>query len=106
VDWHAGWEAIEQGATPAVIVDSYLVVYEVGSPWYVTAPLLLEQLVLRLDPTPGNYSSVLNALDALATHHKCVGVVAGNSVGRRALTRAYERGGYTVAAIQLIKEKK
>jgi hypothetical protein len=102
-DWSAGWNAIERGEIPAVIVDGYLVVYDMGAPWYSFTPLLFEQMVLRLDPQPGNYSVVHKALEQLAARHKCGGVIAGNAVGRKALTRAYERAGFKTIATQLHK---
>ncbi|OWT75445.1 hypothetical protein CEY04_17820 [Achromobacter sp. HZ28] len=105
MSFEAGLQAIENGEVFAAITDGYLILYEVGAPWYATAPLWIEQMVLRLEETPGNYNTVLRAIDALVDYHGCVGAVTGNAVGRRGLTRAYERDGYTVAAIQLLKEK-
>jgi hypothetical protein len=53
VDWHAGYRAIGNGDVQAVIVDGYLLIYDVGTPWYASTPFIIEQMVLRLVPRQG-----------------------------------------------------
>lgn len=104
VDWDAAYSALLTGKVYSVICDGYLVVYDVGAPWYSSTPLLLEEMVCRLGSKPGNFRTVIATLERLAVLHSCKAIICGNAIGRRSLTTAYSRGGFKTIAVQIYKE--
>ncbi len=99
-----GYNAIMNGHIKAVIAAGYVVVYDIGSLWYSSAQLLIEEMVLRLGEVPGDVAAVPAMLDELARLYGCQGVVSGNAIQRPGLSRVYEKAGYMPVATRFYKE--
>lgn len=103
-DLFAGYTAIMEGRVKAVIADGYLIVYDVGPTVFTDKPILFENLVVKLGKFPGRITAVPEALEQLARNHNCIAIASGNSVGRRGLSRVYERAGFKALSTQFYKE--
>lgn len=104
-DPEEAFRSIESGAVQAVIADGYVIVYDFGQMWHSPVQVLFEELILRLPGfPPGNLSRAIEVLEKLAALHDCAAVAAGNGIGRRGLSGAYERAGYRPVAVRLYKE--
>lgn len=103
-DLFAGYESIMEGKVKAVIAEDYLIVYDVGPTVFTNKSILFENLVVKLGKFPGRITAVPEALDQLARKHNCVAIASGNSVGRRGLSRVYERAGFKPLSTQFYKE--
>ncbi len=90
----------------AYIVGSYLVLYDIGSPWYSPKTYLVEQLVLNLSPTRADFSVVAKFLEQAGREAGVDAVVVGTALARsdRALARLYQLSGFKVEALTLTKE--
>ena len=93
--------------TSAVLDDSYLLIYNVGSPWYSTSSVLSEEMVLRLRPG-SHFSVVTDYLDDLAEHYDCDLILVGGALSRssRAITRLYQRQGFTVEGVPQLSKRR
>ncbi len=100
----AGCVSIAEGHVKAVIVAGYVIVYDTGCVWYSDAIFLFEEMVLRLGDAPGPVADVPALLQALAHLYGCAGVIAGNAIHRKGLTRVYEKAGYVPVATRFYKE--
>lgn len=90
-------ERIRNGSVRHFLVDeTYVLVYDVGSPWYSWETMIEEMLVVRLATGTGTIDGVVSVLVALAAVHGAQGIVVGNSLARypRALERLYTRHGF------------
>jgi GNAT superfamily N-acetyltransferase len=103
VDFVHGWAQIESGAVGTVLVDGYLVVYDVGPTWFCPKPVFTELMVLRVADRPGYLRHVITAMEELARAHGCVGIATGDAMGS-AVAHAYKRAGYTPVVSQFYKE--
>lgn len=95
--------AIFSGEVQAVLVDNYLVVYDVGSSIYSFKPVLFELLIVATKPG-GDVRNAISALSLLAKEHNCALVVAGNSTGRAGLSELYKRAGFNKASETLLRK--
>lgn len=89
------------GLSAAVLHDSHLLIYSVGSPWYApTEKLIIEQFFVRVDK--GSTEEALAALDLLAKDLGATGVVMATSLAAndKALGRLLGRFGYTSMSSQ------
>lgn len=80
----------------SVIVDNaYLVVYEVGTPWYADKECLHELMVLKIGDG-SSFQAVTDLLDDLAWEFDVTLTVVGTAFSRapKALARLYSRHGY------------
>lgn len=96
VDIDKAVEVIVNNVVDAVIVDeAYLVVYEIGIPWYSDKEVLLELLVLRIGEG-SSFTAVTDTLDDLAYENDVVYTFVGSAFARspRALSRLYSRQGF------------
>jgi len=93
--------------TSVVLDDSYLLIYNVGSPWYSTSSVLVEEMVLRLQPG-SHFSVVTDYLDDLAEHYDCDLILVGGALSRssRAITRLYQRQGFTVEGVPQLSKRR
>ena len=92
---------IAGGHIPAVIIDeAFLVVYNVGSPWYAERTFLQELMVLRVGPG-SSFDAVCDILEDLANEHDATEIIVGSALARhpRALSRMYQRRGYAIMDI-------
>lgn len=99
-------EAVVKGEVNSVVVeDTYLLLYHFGTPWYSKDVMLEEQLVLKIHEGGGRFSDIPRALEGLAKHHGAVGVFTGTALAssNRALSRLYQREGFTPEAVALYK---
>lgn len=90
-------ERIRNGSVRHLLIDeTYVLVYDVGSPWYSREVMIEEMLVVRLATGTGTIDGVVSVLVALAAVHGAQGIAAGNSLARypRALERLYTRRGF------------
>lgn len=94
-DEELGMSRIMDGTVGAAILAGYVLVYGVQPYWYSNAPVLYEQMLVKLDRT-GSFPAYVAALKKLGAYHECVGLMTGNGVGRPGLTRLYEREGFKV----------
>lgn len=98
-------QALQAGRHKWVAYQGYLIVFDVGSPWYAPDALVLqEMLVLRYEDGPGNFRHVIAMLQALAEENGCVGISAGTALTTDPrLTRVYQRLGFQVEAQSLFR---
>lgn len=90
-------DAILRGDVSGLILDeAFLVIYGVGSPWFSPRVVLQERMVLRIGPG-SSFDSVCDLLDDLADAHGASEIVVGGALAKhpRALTRMYQRRGYS-----------
>lgn len=98
-------DAIASGTINAVLSDGYLIVYDIGQTWHSYGTYVVEQLVRRIDPGPGNLRSVLATLEALRQNHAAAGIITGVSTSDPRMDRFYRRAGFTPIGAQYIKER-
>jgi len=87
-------------------VGPYLVAYAIHMPWYSYDEVLCDLLVMRITADTGSLSDVTDFLEAEARANNVKFVAVGTLLAPndKALVRAYERQGYSIAATQLVKE--
>lgn len=86
----------------ARVIDGFLILYDVGKPWYMDVPVLIEDMILRIEKTGSPVSVAIQALDILAQENGCPAIAAGDTqVGY--MTPHYINHGYTVIGTQLLK---
>lgn len=91
---------------PAVIVDGYLIAFQLGAPWYSPKAVYLNEcLVLRLGDRAGNFRVVPETLLRLARGiPQCVGICVGTALTRDdRLARVYQRFGFQPEAQSLFR---
>jgi len=95
VDFDKAYLAIdlEIRAGKAYIVEGYLVMTEVVTPWYSTDKVLQEWLVLKLYKQ-GTVESVPEALLIIAKELGCKSVISADSSPVNIVGRAYEKAGW------------
>lgn len=88
-----------------IVEDSFLVVYDVGNPWYSTDLILNELLVLRLNDK-ADFSVVPAFLEQQALEAGCRIIAAGTALARhdRSLEYLYSSHGFKTEAFTLTKE--
>lgn len=87
----------------AVVEQGYLIVFDVGRPWYSKENFLLEDLIIRIEPTTAPVQVAIDALSVLATERRCVAVIAGDTqIGYMA--PKYLASGFVTLGTQLMKE--
>lgn len=90
----------------AYIVDGYLVVYELGTPWYATDDVLFiaEQLVLRI-AVSGDFAAIPAFLERKGREAGCQMAIAGTALARsdKALASLYNSSGFTTEGYSLTK---
>lgn len=87
----------------AVINDGFLILYDVGPPWYSSKCYLIEDLILRIGDSVDGVDGAIKCLDTLKEFHGCVLIAAGDTQGGRMLN-SYFNNGYGILGHQLIKE--
>lgn len=101
---------ITSGEANAFIVDnSYLVVVDVGTPWYSrTAIIVEEQMVLRLDGGAAPFTSVTEFLQRVSDQHSADLTVVGTALAPvdEAVARLYQRQGFRTQCQSLAKPSK
>lgn len=86
-------------------VEGYLVCYVIDVPWFTDKPTLIEMLVVRVR-SGGRFHHVTQFLEQQAKLHQCNYAAVGTMLAASdtSLAALYGRHGYSVGAIQLIKE--
>jgi hypothetical protein len=89
----------------AYIVSGYLVVYQLGTPWFSDQLVLAEQLVLRLDGA-SCFSVVPAFLEREGREAKACLIEAGTalSLSDRALASLYKQAGFQMGGYALTKD--
>lgn len=106
VDADYVYRVLRDGHINVVLVGGYLLVYDVGTPWYSPDLVMLEELtVFRVDPKPASFRVIPQALLQIAAGiPNCTRVVVGTSYVRdHRLRRVYERYGFKVEAEALYR---
>ena len=100
-------QILKQEVDSVILDDTYLLVYSVGSPWYSRETVVSEDMVLRLSPG-SHFSVVTDFLDDLANEHDASVILTGGALSRssRAITRLYERAGYTLEGIPHLTKRR
>lgn len=101
-------DQIISGNVPSVILDeAYLLVYNIGSPWYTQELILVEEMVLRIGKG-SHFSVVTDYLADLAEEHGCRVQLVGGALARssRAITRLYQRQGFTVEGVPQLSKRR
>lgn len=98
------WEFIKTYGTINKI-DGYIVAYLVDTPWFSNEAVLIELLVLRIEPK-GKFSQVTEFFESEAKRLGCKRVSTGTllAVDNESLANLYIRRGFHVNAWQLCKE--
>lgn len=88
-----------------IVEDSFLVVYDVGAPWYSQDAILSELLVLRLLPG-SSFTAVADFLTNAAREAGAKLAAVGTALAKSdaALASLYSKNGFTEAARSLVKE--
>lgn len=87
----------------AYMVDGYLVVFSLASPWHSDVTFLMEEFVIRVQATDQPPSVVTEFLDRARELHGAAFAIAGDGqVG--AMTKHYLAAGYKHIGVQLMKE--
>lgn len=105
VDWEHAKQVLRDRAAFAQVVvnDGYMILFDVGSPWYTTRRFLIEELILRIGPSEQGVSGAIRCLELLARSHECCAIAAGDTqVGY--MVPHYQAEGFTVLGQQLFKE--
>lgn len=86
------------------VYGDFAILIDVGSPWYTTKPVLIEEIILRFRRGYGNtVESAIAQLDVLAREFTCVAIAAGDTqVGY--MTPRYLAAGFTNLGTQFFKE--
>lgn len=84
------WNRVDAG--DAYVVDGYLVIVKVVTPWYTQESVLSELLVCKL--YKGDITQVPKALEQLARDRGCVSVVCSDSSSHKSLAGAYQAAGF------------
>lgn len=85
-------ERLIDGTLRAAFMEGYLLIYDVGTSWCSTQPLLYEFLLVRALPG-GSFADAVMGMRIIAQLNECSGVLSGNGVLRPGLARLYERAG-------------
>ena len=95
VDHLAAYTSLRQGGYEVWLVEGYLVVFAVGTPWYSDQPVLSELLIVRVRPG-GTLTGVAQFLKDQARSAGAVIVAVGTAFAQsdRALTRLYQSEGF------------
>lgn len=91
--FEAIWYHTFGGGSFAVLVDGYLVLYDIGTTPYSFKPVLFEYLIIQVTQG-GDVRNAISGLIDLAKQNECYAVCSGNSSGRSGLTRLYQRAGF------------
>lgn len=90
-----------------IVDDAYLVAYELSTPWYCPADIIMleELLVLRLVAS-GDFTVIPAFLSRKAVEAGAVLASAGTALAKsdKALASFYHRAGYRTEALTLVKE--
>ncbi len=93
--------AIDEGR--AWMADGYFILVDVGSPWFSSQRMLIEEIIIRVRPTTLPVSYAIDALDLIAEKLGCTAIAAGDTqIGY--MTPHYHAAGYTTLGTQLMKE--
>lgn len=93
--------AIHEGR--GFVVDQYFIMVDVGKEWYSSVNILIEQIILKLHPTPFPVTIAIEALDLIAAKYGCALTAVGDAqVGY--MTPFYHALGFQTLGTQLIKE--
>jgi hypothetical protein len=87
----------------AYVIDGYLVLTAVVYPWYSTAPVLQEWLVLKLH-SGGSVASIPPALLAIAKERGCSVVITGDSSPISIVAEAYSQADFKPLTQSFYKE--
>lgn len=95
VDHCAAYTSLRHGGYEVWLVDGYLVVFALGTPWYSTSPVISELLIVRVRPG-GTLTGVAQFLKDQARSARAAIVAVGTAFARsdRALTRLYQSEGF------------
>lgn len=105
LDLDAAMQSLYQFDHAYVVNESYLVVYELGIPWYSSSLMLSEQLVLQLSSN-SDFAVVPSFLEQAGREAGASLVETGTALAKSdaALASLYKRAGFTQAALALTKE--
>ena len=95
----------EHGIQAVIINGEYLLVYVIGSSWWLDKPYLCEEFLLSLKKD-GNIQNCLAVIETLAKDEGCGAVCIGTaaSPSNEVYARLLNRHGYKTLAYQLFKE--
>ena len=88
-----------------IVDETFLVCYQIGTPWFSSDPMLGEMTVLRL-AVGGRFSAVTDFLKAEAKRHSCKWVLTGTLLSScdEVLSRLYTMKGFSPTLRQLPME--
>ena len=89
-----------------ILNETYLVMFSTEIPWFMDGPVLCEQFVGKLYPKgSGTMKDVCDFLTEEAKARQCLAIFAGSLVApsSRGIQRLYEREGFTLEGVQMIK---
>lgn len=89
-----------------IVEDTYLVIISVEQPWYFNKPVLVEQVILKINKQgKGTFKDVLDFLDQEAKGRGCIAIFAGSMLAKqyKAMNKLYESGNYELSGNQFIK---
>ena len=92
-----------------IIADTYMLIWQIGCPWYSSASFFEELLLVRIyKDGVGTMKDVHTAIDYLCASFNVAGAIIGTSLAKNdaATARMYKQGGFEQFAIGMYKESK
>ena len=89
-----------------IINETYIVIFSTETPWFMDGSVLTEQFVGKIYPDgSGTMKDVCDFLTEEAKARQCLAVIAGSLVApsSRGVQRLYEREGFTLEGVQMVK---
>lgn len=105
MDYFYDYVRREHGIRAVIINGEYLLLYVIGSSWWLDKPYLCEEFLLSLKQG-GNIKNCLAVIETLAKDEGCGAVCIGTaaSPSNEVYARLLNRHGYKTLAYQLFKE--
>lgn len=87
------------------VYGDFAILVDVGSPWYTSKLVLIEEIILRYRRDYGNtVDSAIAQLEVLAREFGCSAIAAGDTQPVQLMSPRYAARGYTKLGIQWFKE--
>ncbi len=88
-----------------IIEGDYAAMFDIGSDWYSSTPILIEQFVWRFKRTSLNrVEDIVGALEEEAANKGCAAIVCGDTQGLGIMAKHYTAAGFTCLGTQHMKE--
>lgn len=87
----------------AILHDGFLILYDIGRPWYCTTDMLIEELTLKIGPSEHGPAGAIRLLESIAREAGVPAMVVGDAQTGRMVPH-YTAAGFEPLGVQLWKE--